>query len=132
MSNGGNMERVLRLMAEKNASDVYLSAHAPATIRINGVSMPINNQVLPPEATLFLDTWMQFCRLSLDKLLLVLHFKTKRRIFQPLLARHLKAGFTSAQNIPCIVIPQIKTNIRKDRNINRLPIHYASTTLASC
>ena len=60
-----------------------------------------------------------------DKLLLVLHFKTKRRIFQPLLARHLKAGFTSAQNSPRIVIPQIKTNIRKDRNINRLPIHYA-------
>ena len=30
MSNGGgNMERVLRLMAEKNASDVYLSANTP-------------------------------------------------------------------------------------------------------
>ena len=46
------MERILHLMAEKKASDVYLSAHAPATIKINGVSMPINNQLLPPEATL--------------------------------------------------------------------------------
>ena len=31
----GTMERILRLMAEKRASDVYLSAHAPAQIRIN-------------------------------------------------------------------------------------------------
>ena|GEM_PF-48663 len=46
------MDRILHLMAEKKASDVYLSAHAPATIKINGVSMPINNQLLPPEATL--------------------------------------------------------------------------------
>ena len=32
----GNMERVLRLMAERNASDVYLSANTPILIRING------------------------------------------------------------------------------------------------
>ena len=30
------MERILRLMAEKKASDVYLSANAPALIKING------------------------------------------------------------------------------------------------
>ena len=44
------MERILRLMAEKKASDVYLSANAPALIRINGECVPINNQLLPPEA----------------------------------------------------------------------------------
>lgn len=44
------MERILRLMAEKKASDVYLSAHAPAMIKINGQTIPINSQVLPPEA----------------------------------------------------------------------------------
>ncbi len=44
------MERILRLMAEKKASDVYLSANAPALIKINGECMPINNQVLPPDA----------------------------------------------------------------------------------
>ena len=44
------MERILRLMAEKNASDVYLSANAPALIKINGECVQINNQVLPPEA----------------------------------------------------------------------------------
>ncbi len=48
--NKGTMERILRLMAEKKASDVYLSAHAPAMIKINGQTIPINSQVLPPEA----------------------------------------------------------------------------------
>jgi twitching motility protein PilU len=48
--NSGTMERILRLMATKKASDVYLSAHAPAMIKINGVTMPVNTQVLPPEA----------------------------------------------------------------------------------
>ncbi len=46
----GTMDRILRLMAEKKASDVYLSAHSPAMIRINGQCVPINNQVLPPDA----------------------------------------------------------------------------------
>ncbi len=49
-STPGTMERILRLMADKKASDVYLSAHAPALIKINGLCIPINNQVLPPEA----------------------------------------------------------------------------------
>src|SRR6476661_7521794 len=44
------MERILRLMAVKKASDVYLSAHAPAMIKINGQCLPINNQLLPPDA----------------------------------------------------------------------------------
>jgi len=46
----GTMERILRLMSEKKASDVYLSAHSPALIRINGQCVPINSQLLPPEA----------------------------------------------------------------------------------
>jgi len=44
------MERILRLMGEKKASDVYLSANAPALIKINGQCVPINNQLLPPDA----------------------------------------------------------------------------------
>ena len=46
----GTMERILRLMSDKKASYVYLSAHAPALIKINGLCIPINNQVLPPDA----------------------------------------------------------------------------------
>lgn len=44
------MERILRLMGEKKASDVYLSAFAPALIKINGQCLPINNQLLPADA----------------------------------------------------------------------------------
>ncbi len=46
----GTMERILRLMSDKKASDVYLSAHSPALIKINGQCVPINNQPLPADA----------------------------------------------------------------------------------
>ncbi|MCO5979136.1 PilT/PilU family type 4a pilus ATPase [Ideonella oryzae] len=43
-----NMQRVLQLMAEKGASDLYLSANAPALLKINGQLMPITDHVLAP------------------------------------------------------------------------------------
>ena len=46
----GTMERILHLMNEKKASDVFLSAHSPALIKINGQCVPINSQILPPDA----------------------------------------------------------------------------------
>lgn len=46
------LERIMKLMAEKEASDVYLSAYSPAQIKINGQSVPINNQALPADAVL--------------------------------------------------------------------------------
>ena len=48
------MERILRLMAERKASDIYLSAHSPVLIRLNGTCVPINAQVLPANAPLAL------------------------------------------------------------------------------
>jgi twitching motility protein PilU len=48
------MERILNLMAEKKASDVYLSARSPVLIKINGLCLPINNQLLPAEAIITL------------------------------------------------------------------------------
>lgn len=44
------MERILRLMVDKKASDVYLSAHSSALIKINGQAIPINAQILPVDA----------------------------------------------------------------------------------
>jgi len=46
MSGSGNMERVLRLMAEKAASDVYLSANSPILIKINGQLLQLSDQPL--------------------------------------------------------------------------------------
>jgi len=43
---GGNMERVLRLMADKGASDVYLSANTPILIKINGQILQLSDQPL--------------------------------------------------------------------------------------
>ncbi|MBQ0957440.1 PilT/PilU family type 4a pilus ATPase [Ideonella sp. 4Y11] len=42
------MERVLNLMAQKAASDVFLSANAPVLLKINGQMIPITDHVLAP------------------------------------------------------------------------------------
>jgi twitching motility protein PilU len=49
MSN--NLERVLRLMAEKNASDVYMSANTPILIKIHGQILQLSDQLLSPTQT---------------------------------------------------------------------------------
>lgn len=46
---GGNMERVLRLMADKQASDVYLSAKTPILIKIHGQILQVSDQPLTPQ-----------------------------------------------------------------------------------
>jgi len=47
MSNG-RMERVMRLMAERQASDVFLSANMPILIKIHGQMLQLSDQVLTP------------------------------------------------------------------------------------
>ena len=42
---------LLQLAAERNASDLFLSVDAPISIKIDGVSMPINEQKLDAEST---------------------------------------------------------------------------------
>jgi twitching motility protein PilU len=44
------MDRLLALMAEKKASDLFVSAGAPVTIKINGTAVPVNQQRLDPAA----------------------------------------------------------------------------------
>ena len=46
MSGGGPMERLFRLMAEKKASDMFMSVGSPIHIKINGTSVPVNQQVM--------------------------------------------------------------------------------------
>ncbi|MEO6407229.1 MAG: PilT/PilU family type 4a pilus ATPase [Burkholderiaceae bacterium] len=43
---GSNMERVLRLMSDKAASDVYLSVSSPILIKINGQVLQLSDQPL--------------------------------------------------------------------------------------
>jgi len=44
------MKRLFQLMAEKKASDIFLSVGSPINIKINGVAMPVNQTVLNAEA----------------------------------------------------------------------------------
>lgn len=46
-----NLERVLRLMAEKNASDVYMSANTPILIKIQGQILQLSDQLLTTHQT---------------------------------------------------------------------------------
>ena len=43
-----NMERILRLMAEKRASDVFLSANMPVLIKIHGQMLQLTQEQLTP------------------------------------------------------------------------------------
>ncbi len=43
------LEKLFNLMAEKNASDIYLAVGSPITIKINGVCVPVNQDRLGPE-----------------------------------------------------------------------------------
>ena len=44
------MKRLLQLMAEKNASDIYLSVGAPINIKISGNAVPVNQTILNADA----------------------------------------------------------------------------------
>jgi len=50
------LERLFQLMAEKNASDLFLSAGSPITIKINGVCVPINQERMQQQAVIALLT----------------------------------------------------------------------------
>jgi twitching motility protein PilU len=43
------LDRLFHLMAEKNASDLFISVGSPVTIKINGVCVPVNQDRLTPE-----------------------------------------------------------------------------------
>ena len=48
----GILERMLRFMVDKRASDLYLSANSPPMIRINGLVVPVTSQPLEVQAPL--------------------------------------------------------------------------------
>ncbi|HVL57410.1 MAG TPA: type IV pili twitching motility protein PilT, partial [Burkholderiaceae bacterium] len=44
------MDRLLQLMADKKASDLFLAVGSPVQIKINGITIPVNQQRLDAEA----------------------------------------------------------------------------------
>ena len=45
------LDKLFQLMAEKQASDIFISAGIPIHIKIQGVTMPINQQIMVPAMT---------------------------------------------------------------------------------
>src|ERR1700760_3870593 len=45
------IEKLLQLMAEKKASDIFISSGSPISIKILGTIMPVNPQSMDPEQT---------------------------------------------------------------------------------
>lgn len=43
------LEKLFQLMAEKTASDLFISVGSPVTVKINGVCIPVNQERLSPE-----------------------------------------------------------------------------------
>ena len=43
------LDKLFLLMSEKQASDIFISAGAPINIKIQGSTMPVNQQVMLPE-----------------------------------------------------------------------------------
>ena len=45
------LDRLFQLMAEKQASDIFISAGVPIHIKIQGVTLPVNQQIMLPAMT---------------------------------------------------------------------------------
>lgn len=43
------MRKLFQLMADKKASDIFISVGSPINIKINGTAVPVNQQVMDPE-----------------------------------------------------------------------------------
>lgn len=48
------MDRLFRLMVDKSASDLFVGVGAPINLKINGISVPINQQIMTPDTVLSL------------------------------------------------------------------------------
>ena len=42
------LDKIFQLMGEKQASDIFISAGAPINIKIQGISLPVNQQIMTP------------------------------------------------------------------------------------
>ena len=104
-----NIKPLLKLMAEKNASDLFFTSNAPVKIKIEGVIYPVNKQVLTPEAVKQIALGM----MSAEQLE---HFtedlEVDFAISEPGLGRYRAAVFYQ-RGYPAIVLRYITVNMPK-------------------
>ena len=53
-----DLSSLLKLMHEKSASDLFLTAGVPPTMKVNGKTAPVSNEVLTPESSMEVVTGM--------------------------------------------------------------------------
>ena len=104
-----NIKPLLKLMAEKNASDLFFTSNAPVKIKIEGVIYPVNKQVLTPQAVkqiaLGLMTAEQLEHFTED-------LEVDFAISEPGLGRYRAAVFYQ-RGYPAIVLRYITVNMPK-------------------
>jgi len=104
-----NIKPLLKLMAEKNASDLFFTSNAPVKIKIEGVIYPVNKQVLTPQAVkqiaLGLMTTEQLEHFTED-------LEVDFAISEPGLGRYRAAVFYQ-RGYPAIVLRYITVNMPK-------------------
>jgi twitching motility protein PilU len=102
-----SVKPLLRLMAEKNASDLFFTSHAPIKIKIEGVIYPVNRQVLTADAV----RQIAFGLMSAEQLE---HFNEQLEIdfaiSEPGVGR-FRAAIFYQRGFPAIVLRYISVNI---------------------
>ena len=102
-----SVKPLLRLMAEKNASDLFFTSHAPIKIKIEGVIYPVNRQVLTADAV----RQIAFGLMSAEQLE---HFNEQLEIdfaiSEPGVGR-FRAAIFYQRGYPAIVLRYISVNI---------------------
>ena len=100
------LDQLFKLMSEKSASDIYISAGTPIHIKINGASVPINKLNMDPA--------------TIKRMAYEVMSEEQQRIFEQTLEMNLSVGRRDIGNF--------RVNIFKQRNrgANGIPIHRAA------
>lgn len=104
---GLEIERLLSVMVEHQASDLYLTVESPPMYRINGVTKPAGNKALTPDDTEYLSRSIMTDKQQRD-------FEASNEqniaLYYPNFGR-FRVNFFRQRGLVGIVIRQIKTNI---------------------
>jgi twitching motility protein PilU len=113
-----SIKPLLRLMAEKNASDLFFTSNAPVKIKIEGVIYPVNRQVLSAEA-------VRHIALGLMSSEQLEHFNEQLEvdfaISEPGVGRFRAAVFYQ-RGYPAIVLRYISVNIPRFEQLGLPPV----------
>ncbi|KAF7600547.1 MAG: type IV pili twitching motility protein PilT [Candidatus Dactylopiibacterium carminicum] len=113
-------DKLFQLMAERRASDIFVSAGTPVHIKINGVVMPINQQIMEPAVT----QRMAYEIMTPEQ---IAHFEKERELNISHSKRGLgnfRINFFWQRNSVSIVVRYIQGEIPSLETLNLPPVLY--------